>query len=430
MGSHPSSSELTDFLQGRISSRGRRREIVRHLLAGCPSCSALLKTLSGRGELPAFLADRRHDKPGPSRRSEYDYGAAFAAVERTLRFFLPEGEPVAEPPKAILAELVRCHDELEPELTALTPERSAIPFLVRWLVEKSYSCRFASPGDMLEWALLSRLVAESCSAAIAGSAAKLADLKARAEAQLANALRVLGRSDEAEDVMKSAWAILGRGSGDAELRASILRKEAAIFMHLRCFERTFDNLKEASALLSELGLRQELIETEVARAVGYHELGEYDRSVHLLEQAWPSISSAEDAYLPLVMRSNLIHNYVELGERKRALAAFSAARVAAGDWNQQDTLRLRLRWNEGKLLAMLGMPAAAERTLSRVRAGLLSQGMFYHLILVTRDLVRVQHELGHWDAAEQSIVSTSAQVHRRRSGPEVIQALQQLQSMS
>lgn len=415
MDRHPSCEELADFLAGRRSSRLGGREIVRHLLSGCSVCRSEVEDLHRQGELPSS--------------SHLDYGGAFAVAERTLSFFLSAGGPTSEPPGVILGELGRFPDGTEPRSLPLTPERRALPFLVRWLVEKSFSCRYASPGEALQWALMSRIAAETCTAAIARSAAKLADLRARAEAQLANALRVLGRSEEAAATMGLAWEHLGKGSGDAELRASVLQKAASLFIFQRRFETAFDSLREAAEIWRELGMRHELTRTEVMQAVVCQAAGQLDREIYLLEHALPGIDLDEDAYLPLLLRNNLLRTYVELGEQGRALAAFFEARDSAGGREAQDSLSLRLHWNEGRLLIALGMPEAGEQTLSRVRTGFFRLGLPYELILVTQDLISVQRELGRMDAAEQSIAATLAQVHAGRSGPEVFHLLEQLRSL-
>lgn len=362
----------------------------------------------------------------PSTAAEFDYSDAFAAAERTLRYFVSDERPVSEPPGALLGELGRF-----PEagcLPGLTPERRALPFLVRWLIEKSFASRYENPSDMLEWSLMARLAAESCSAEIAGNGAKLADLRARAESQLANALRVLGRSDEAETAMSSALELLSRGSGDPELRGQVLEKAASLLILQGCAAAAVDRLDEASRIFRALGMKHAGARVEILRSIACQAAGEFDREAHLLERAATAIDPLEDPYLPFLLRNNLVRTQLDLGKPQRALAALVSAQDFAGAGEPGDTLWLRLHWNEGMLLVALGRPVSAERRLVRARAGFLRHGLLHELVMVTRDLATVLRELGRWGAAEADIVSTIATVSARRSGPEVALALDQLQS--
>jgi hypothetical protein len=56
-GPHPASARLGSFLRGELS-REDNRALVRHLLAGCPDCAAVLRPLLGHAAIPLPRARR------------------------------------------------------------------------------------------------------------------------------------------------------------------------------------------------------------------------------------------------------------------------------------------------------------------------------------------------------------------------------------
>src|SRR5947209_7185604 len=93
MDRHPSPELFFDFLDGRLSRR-RNREVVRHLLDGCPVCPAL----------PA------------SRALGFEYAAAFDAVEQDL----------AERRQALARERAEAPEQLR--------EIAVQPFYRQWIM--------------------------------------------------------------------------------------------------------------------------------------------------------------------------------------------------------------------------------------------------------------------------------------------------------
>lgn len=430
MDQHPSSQELSDFLAGRLASPSQNRKLVRHLLAGCLSCVERLESLGRPERLPQFsrcLAERNSSAPKVAS-ANFDYERAFANAERSLAYFVAQGHPVTEPPASILAELGSMLEGSEEISHPPPPARSALPFLVRWLVEKSHACRYTSPDEMLQWALMARIAADSCSKAIAGSAPKLADLRAHAEAQLANSLRVLGRSQEAEAVMGSAWESLAKGTGDSILRASVLAKSASLLILQDRFHVAFEHAREAVDIYDELGMKHERAGAQLTWSIGYIDSGEPDKAANLLEDVISSLDTAADSSLFCSARINLTQSYLSLKLPERALEIYEAPRFLC---NRKDTVSLlRLRWLGGRLLVLHGRTVAAEHTFSRVRSGFLEVGLAQPLVEVTTDLVKLNLELGKRDAAEELVFETTAQVQAMRSGPEVLGFLQNLQSLT
>src|SRR5436305_8073811 len=75
MAKHPSREHLSQLTHGRLSRR-RARNIVRHLLAGCPDCRRIAAE-----SLPADLLAALSSGAD---RADRDYSAAFAAAEELV----------------------------------------------------------------------------------------------------------------------------------------------------------------------------------------------------------------------------------------------------------------------------------------------------------------------------------------------------------
>ena len=316
------------------------------------------------------------------------------------------------------------------DVAALTPERAALPFLVRWLIEKSHSCRYLNPDEMLQWAIMARLAAHTCSAQIAGSARKLADLRALAEGQVANALRLLGRSEEASEVMRSAFDHLSTGTGFTEIRASLLQKEASLFTLQRRFDLVLERIAEAREIFECLELEQDRVRATLIQADALHGFGQSDCAASVLEGMLPAIDTDDDANIPLIARNNLAAYFINVELHDKGLAMIREARRFIRDPARQESLLLRLQWQEARALMGLGRPEAARCHFSRARVGFLKQGLLYELCAVTHELVSLDKDLGDRPAAAWLVAETGREVGSRRSGPEIDQLLQQLRAIA
>lgn len=430
MGLHLSPQELAAFLAGELPTASRRQLILKHLLLRCPSCLGELQNLERSERLPELLSRQLGGRAPAGWRSatpHVDYERAFEAAERSATLFLSHGRPMDEPPGALLAELGRLSVDCEVPPQKLSVESRALPALVLWLVAKSHSCRFGSPADTLQWALMARIAAQTCSVGIAGNTQKLADLRGRAEAQLANALRIVGRSEEAATTLRTAEALLERGTGDPELRASWLQKAASLLRFQDRLAEALDHIEEAEAILDRVEMRHERTKCDVLQAMLYNSFGEPDRAALLLERAQPVIDSVDDVTLPVVVRTLLIEAYRELGQPARAMKAYKETEGSKHARGGQ--LGGMLDWQGGLTFRDLGAYRAAEHTLLRARMSIVDQGLPLDIVLATFDLVRVQLHLGEVAMAEKEVAATAARFSSWTGGPEVVQALNRLQSL-
>jgi hypothetical protein len=312
---HPTPEELELFLLNRLDPRqpGRKREVARHLLSGCASCSRQLRALGWDDErldrlliLPSPKDERvtadaaepaadRERNPSSRRRQRYDYDRAFARAEEAVAELLAHGEPSDPRAARELAPLVAELDSTpaeEQERRVLDDARLARPRLVHHFIARSQRARSRDPLTMLRQANLARLTAEACSAPVAGGARRLADLRALAWSEYGLALRVGARWSEASRAFTEAEHWRARGTGDPLLRAALLRH---LIISLRREERgreeSLDLARDAERIYRLLGRERELAVALHDLSLLYAELGDADRAVSVLSHgADPSTS--------------------------------------------------------------------------------------------------------------------------------------------
>src|SRR5262249_15594286 len=159
-------------------------------------------------------------------------------------------------------------------------------------------------------------------------------------------LRVLGRSEEAEAIMRSAWEYLAKGTGDPVVRASVFSKAASLLIFQGRFPAASEHAQEAAAIFDELGMKHDRARAQLVQSVVYNYSGDPDRAAHLLAGMLPRINPAEDASLLLGARINLIHSYLLLKQTERALAIYEAQEPCC---NRKQTIVLNLKWQRGRL---------------------------------------------------------------------------------
>lgn len=401
---HPTIKDFEGFLRSASGPgrAARNARILRHLLAECSSCRNRLREM-GWGErrlesLFRFPVDREN-RAEPT--APYEYGQAFAAAERALDAFFAEGEATESTPEELLAELVPLPQDQQVRRVA-THSRFANPGLVQKLVEMSDAVRYEGTGRMLHLAELARLAAEACTVAIAGSAPKLADLRALGWRQYANALRISGRMREAEEAFANAQRFCAEGTGDPPLRAALLGRLGS----LRIFQRRFDEAialaDEVGRIYSELGERGLVATNLVQKAIAQIYAGEPAAAVSTLNRAIPFIDNEDDPHLLLGACMNLIVAYLAMGEPEQALSLYFEARGLYQEF-QDPLVALRVAWQEGRLLRDLGHLRAAEAAFLKTREGFQERELLYEVALVSLDLSEVHLRLGEFEKLHEAV---------------------------
>ena len=359
--------------------------------------------------------------PDASTEVRHDYDHVFAHAEEVFSYFLDASGPDAQPPDALLAELAPL-----PGIDNGKPERPAIPFLVRWLIERSHGCRYSDPAEMLHWAHLGRIVADACSARDTRGERRLADLRARALGQFGNALRVGGKLANAEEAFVLAEKHREQGTGDLEVRAKLCEQRAA----LEIFERRFDDaVDEAAGIHRMLGDGQGLARTLVQHGIVDLYRGEPEKGAQLLVRAIRLIDVAEDPNLLLAARHNLIRCHLDSGRISDATFLHLRTQEAYAG-HRGPLLLLRATWQEGQLLRELGYLDFAEAALRRARHGFVERGLAYEAAVVSLDLAAVYARQGRDQETRVAFAETLPIFRAQKIGRETLAALVQLQQVA
>lgn len=431
---HPSAGELESFVRGAPGSRSATRNlrILRHLLADCGQCRALLDTLGWFGSRLERLISTSIDTPAESNKDSghlsvtLSYDSAFAKAERAVDALLAEVPEPKAPIHLLLAELD--HLGLEKALTLENPSRYAHPDLVLRLVDRSNSLRFSDPQSMLQDAQASLAIASRCTPDLCGSSERLADTLALAWSQLGTALRIGSQLREAEEAGEKALAFMKQGTGDPILRMGIFRQISAIHQFHRRFEQSIELLRAAGAIAREIGDSHALATALVQEAVSTTYAGDAEGAVRLINLAIPLIDQEIDPYLLLFACHNLVRCYIDLDRPEQALALLSEFRDLYHEIKDKN-VSLKVAWQEGQLLRDLGHPQAAETTFLRVREGFAESGMMYEVAVVSLDLASVYIRQGRVEDVQRTLETTIPVFRSLGVERETLAALLQLQQV-
>lgn len=422
---HPTIDELENFIRSASPSDHAPRlpRVVRHLLASCRQCREHLQNAGWSGqrlERLVYLTATETDGPG------YDYGRSFAGAERRLAAFFAAEAPLGEPVEIILQELQQLADDEQIRRTRLD-SRLGHPAIVRELIERSYAVRYEDPERMFHGAQLARNVAENCSITTAGSAERLADIRAKAWENFGNALRVRGRLQEAEEALATAQQHCSGGTGDPLLRARITEHWASLRTFQGRFAEAISLADEAGRTYRELEETQELASSLVHKAMAAIYAGETEVAIRTLNQAIPLIDPEENPKLLLAACHNLIRCYIDIEEPEKALSLYFEARDLYREHDGHTTILLRTAWQEGQLLRDLGHLQAAETALRHARQGFLERGLAYEVALVSLDLATVYVRLGKAEDVRRTAAEAVPIFRALRVEREALGALVQLQ---
>lgn len=422
---HPTINDLERLIRG-TSLPGfapRLPQVVRHLLANCHRCCELLQDASWtrqRLESLVYLTTTESDRPG------YDYGRSFVGAERRLSAFFAAEAPLSESVDALIAELARLPED-EQIRDAMRNSRLGHPVVIRELIDRSYALRYEDPKRMLHWSELARLAADNGSIAAAGSAERLADVRAKAWENFSNALRVCGKLPEAEEALTTSQNHRAAGTGDPMLRARITEQWASLRTFQGRFSDAIELAAEAAGIYRELEKNQELASALVHQAIAAIYAGETELAIRTLNQAIPRIDPEENPKLLLAACHNLIRCYIDIGEPEKALSLYFEARDLYKEHSGHTTILLRTAWQEGQLLRDLGHLQAAETALRHAREGFLERGLAYEVALVSLDLASVYVRLGKAEDVRRTATEAVPIFRALRVEREVLGALLQLQ---
>ncbi|HXU47069.1 MAG TPA: hypothetical protein VN783_16185 [Thermoanaerobaculia bacterium] len=393
---HPRPDILAAFVRGDLSG-GVRREVLRHLLAGCGICRRRAAELTA----PLFdKAARRSPAEGPEA-YELPLRKALSAL-RGEGAFGGGSTRRPEPPPASRGR------RSEPAAGAGTSPVELRENAEAWL-ERARSLKPGDPRRRLAAGAFAALLAERCAEAVAGSPAAgseryetAADRAAVAWAETANAHRAIGDRAAAERSFAQALAWIDRGTGDALPLAEIGELVASLEMDAHRFQAAGRLLDRVVASRLALGQGHFAGRALIRRGLVLGCLGDPLAAVERIVAGHGFLEPGRDPQLALAAVHALATCLAGAGLFPLAGAVLAGARplyaAAAGP-----TERLKLRWLEARVEIGLGRERRAEQGLREVAAGFAERKLPYQAALAALDLAALQMRQGRVEEVRLSI---------------------------
>ncbi len=435
MTDHPTSTEIARLVRGTLP-RESRRQLVAHLLAGCPRCArlaapalalnpailerhvrraarrtaekaraagcpaagapvaggeaegtaALAPGADGQGESTAAPADDPDDRGDRGERYERPVARACAAAVRRVRLLARERRAAAAAPPRGTAESAPGRADAEPaHLRGL--------LRVETLLAASWELRELAlfAAERLEQARYGR--------------ATVADVRARVWAELANAHRVGDDIVRAELAMARAVSWVHRGSGDPWLLACVADLMASLLADQRRFADAGELLEKVHRFYLQMGDRHLAGRALISRGIfaGYD--NQPRSGLALLLQGLDLLDIQRDPRLAAHAVHALLSNLVDCGRYRQARIHLWRSRSLFARHGDRLSC-LRLRWLE--------LPT---------RQGFAAAGNPYHTALVALDLAAVWLRQGKTEQVRRLVEEMIATFRALRIAREAVAAL-------
>lgn len=252
------------------------------------------------------------------------------------------------------------------------------------LLERSWALRTENPAEMMRCAQWAVAEAHNLKGP-AFSPTRIADLKARALGELANAFRVADELDEAGWKFALAWEHLREGTGDKLIQARLASLEASYFGTRRWFKPALKVLDTAFSAHQQQDDRHGAGRMLLKKAVYTGYSGQPAEAVEIAREGLTLIDPEREPDLAWYGLENQLVWLVECGRFREARRFFfenrSRLEPAPGRINA-----LKLRWALARLDAGLGAWDSAEEALREVKAGFEDAGLGFAAALAAMDL--------------------------------------------
>ena len=313
------------------------------------------------------------------------------------------GIEVARRRAAVLFEELMQHPPARQHLLVQNSARFRDRMLCERLLAASHDEGFREPARSEQLARIAVAVAErvadTCPEAAVESSSPapsdaLAGLRARAWAQLGNALRIGSDLEGAAAAFRSADALLAAHPRLGLLdKARIFDLKASLCKDRRHFAEAARLLDRVITIYQRLGQSNLTGRALTQKALLQFHAGDREGCMVLLRRALELIDPHEDPRYFLTARHNLIMALVEDGKPREAFALLFHTRPLYLKMGDRMNL-LRLRWLEGQVARGLHRLEQAETAFREVRGAFVELGLEYDAALVSLDLATVFAQQG------------------------------------
>lgn len=381
---HIAEDLLDRFLRTEVSQE-EARQIVRHLLTGCPRCSDTAHRAAQ--ETGLFVLAGTGGAAGWEQAYEKVFARALAfasADERRLADERLRGwaqwavlEPLAPPARLATVES--------------DPTFHTLGFYDRLLEASRWALR-SEPAEAVDIGHLAIAVAKQFDPPQIGKR-RVADLQAAAWAALGNAQRIAEDFERAPHSFNEAWRLLEeKGTNGPLERASLLSLEASYIKDIGEFETAESALEEALEIYREAAdlHQQGRVLLKMGEIIGYIFP---ERGIAHIQKALTLIDTTREPRLELSAQHSLAQYFAESGQPEKALAVLERARPLYEQLGDELT-QLRLHWVEGKIAHSLGKHAEAEHIFSQLWEELRVRNLNQEVVLVSIEMAQVLTRMG------------------------------------
>lgn len=379
-------AHLTEEQLRRLVQDQPRQEdfnsLVQHLLALCPDCTA---------------AARRWDDGEEAAEAEGDIAAYEAVFDRLFSAVAHSGQELARERLTAAHRWIELWKEPQTRRLALVSSRAQFQTLGIYerALETARLWRH-QPTISQDAALLAVSIAEHLDPRQHGRR-WIADLRGAAFAELGNVQRIFGDFRGALESFTRARLILASGTGDPLESANTLNLEASLMRDLGRFEESIHLLDQALAIYELLEDSHQAGRTLLMKATA-HGLSEPLEGIAMLERSMAMIDVAREPFLGLAARHNLADFLCEAGRPWEALNLIQSAGPLYYQFGE-NRVSLRRQWVEGKIALGLGEHETARGLLEDAGQGFLEAGLNHEFVLSSITLAETLFLLGHWQKA-------------------------------
>lgn len=303
----------------------------------------------------------------------------------------------------VLFEELMQHPPARQQLLVQNSSRFRDRMLCERLLTASHDEGFREPARSEQLARIAVAVAERvadiCPEAALDSSSPapsdtLAGMRARAWAQLGNALRIRSDLDGAAAAFRSAEALMAAHPRLGLLdKARIFDLKASLCRDRRHFPEAARLLDRVITIYQRLGQSNLTGRALTQKATLQFYAGNREDCMVLLRRALELIDPHEDPRCYLNARHNLIAALADDGKPREAFAMLFHTRPLYLKMGDRMNL-LRLRWLEGQVARGLHRLEQAEAAFREVRCAYVEMGLEYDVALVSLDLAMVFAEQG------------------------------------
>ncbi len=421
------------------------RAVVRHLLTGCPVCRTQIAThanLLFPRRQAAALAGRASSQIRMDRQAREARDAGNADDPADL--FLPRLPDAAESSLhtdqgdlADLADLDAAYDRAIDRALASVARYSSravreskkvrqvlavleaqgiagfcqLPHHLRGLagyealLERSWALRYDDPRQMVQLSELATVVATGLSAKTYGRE-QVRDLQSRAAIELANAYRVVGRTDEAQGSLNEALEFFRMGTQNRLMAARLFVVQGQVSGDRRSFDTALAAFDSAIKVYRQCGEPYQVGDTLIKKGMYAGYACRTDLGLKLLGEGLALIDPTTHPELSLLAVHNIANILVDC-TRYREARTLLWRHLPLYSKHGGRVLRLKLKLLEGRIHAGIGEPVRADRDLEEARRGFDEIGQPYMATLVLLDLAGLHLQLGRDEDARREALEAA-----------------------